>query len=89
MKEYSMVHEIFNYCCFSEIRKRNPMQAGVNQPQQMAPRPQIQSPQMNNGGGQFHPRMPHNQFQGTPQFRGIYKIRSFCILPIPVHTGIF
>lgn len=55
-----------------EIRKRNTMQPVGSQPRQMTPRPQIQSPgpHFNNGGGQFPPRMPQNQFQGTPQFRG-------------------
>ena len=50
------------------------MQPVGNQPRQMTPRPQIQSPgpHFSNVGGQFPPRMLQNQFQGTPQFRGDY-----------------
>lgn len=47
------------------------MQPGNSQPRQMTPRPQMQSPGPHfNNGGQNPPRMPQNQFQGTPQFRG-------------------
>lgn len=57
------------YLCL-EVRKRNPIQPGSSQPGQMTPRPQIQSPGPHFNNGQYPQRMPPNQFQGTPQFRG-------------------
>ena len=59
------------------------MQPGTNQPRQMTPRPQIQSPGPHfNNGGQFPPRMPQNQFQGTPQFRGEYFLSYHPLLSL-------
>jgi len=70
----------------TELRKRAGQQQQPHPRQIMTPRPMIAStPQMmNNNGTPFPPRMPQQQFQGTPHFRGPHPGMPRPATPAPI-----